>query len=115
MLRPLPSSRVARRNAFLLIALLLASCGGGAPKAEEARPVAPATPAALSEAKPAEPAPEPPQQEPAKPSPDALGFPKAGWSSDQGEFAVQALVQAHDQARAQDCVRPRWRDIQFRG
>jgi hypothetical protein len=29
--------------------------------------------------------------------------------------AVPTVVQPRDQARAQDNVRPRWRDIQFRG
>ena len=46
---------------------------------------------------------------------DQRGFAKAGGGRDEGQFAVQPLVQPLDQARAEDHVRPRWRDIQFRG
>src|SRR3712207_8935901 len=43
------------------------------------------------------------------------GFPEAGGSRDEGQLAVQPRVQLLGQARAQDHVRPQWRDVQFRG
>ena len=49
------------------------------------------------------------------PCADQRGFPKASGGSDEGQFAVQALVQPLEQAGAADHVRPKPRDIQFRG
>src|SRR5256714_14572042 len=46
---------------------------------------------------------------------DQRGFPKASGGSDEGQFAVQTLVQPLDQAGADDNVRPKRGDIQFRG
>src|SRR5207248_6303359 len=50
-----------------------------------------------------------------KPFTDQRGFPKAGGGSDEGQVAVQTLVQPLDQAGAGDYVRPKPRNIQFRG
>ena len=49
------------------------------------------------------------------PCADQRGFAKAGGGRDEGQFAVQTLVQPLDQAGAEDHVRPRWGDIEFRG
>ena len=42
-------------------------------------------------------------------------FPKPAGGRDESQFAVQALVQLLDQARAEDNISPAWGDIQFRG
>jgi hypothetical protein len=44
-----------------------------------------------------------------------VGFPKACRGRDEGQFAVQSLVEPHEQTGAADNVRPKWREIQFRG
>src|SRR5205823_10844388 len=49
------------------------------------------------------------------PCTDQRGFPKASGGSDEGQFAVQPLVEPLEQAGAADNVRPKPRDIQFRG
>src|SRR2546429_7053612 len=49
------------------------------------------------------------------PCADQRGFAKASGGSDEGQFAVQTLVQPLEQARAADNVRPKPREIQFRG
>ena len=45
---------------------------------------------------------------------DQRGFAKPGGGRDEGQFAVQALVQPLDQAGAEDNFRPRRGDIKFR-
>ena len=49
------------------------------------------------------------------PCAEERGFAKAGGGRDECQFAVQPLVQPLDQAEADDHVRPKRRDIQFRG
>src|SRR6266567_7885120 len=49
------------------------------------------------------------------PCTDQRGFPKAGGGRDEGQLAVQTLVQPLEQAGAADNVRPKPGDIQFRG
>ena len=49
------------------------------------------------------------------PCADQRGFPKAGGGSDERQLVVQPLVEPLDQARAADHVRPKPRNIQFRG
>ena len=46
---------------------------------------------------------------------DHGGFPKSGRCRNEGQFAVQALVQPFDQPGARDNLRPGWGDIKFRG
>ncbi|HEV2655218.1 MAG TPA: hypothetical protein VGT82_09665 [Ktedonobacteraceae bacterium] len=46
---------------------------------------------------------------------DQCGFAEAGRGSDEGQFAVQTLIQPLEQTRAADHVRPKRREIQFRG
>ena len=46
---------------------------------------------------------------------DQRGFAKAGGGRDEGQLAVQTLVQPLDQAGAEDNFRPRWGDIKFSG
>ena len=48
------------------------------------------------------------------PGAEKRGFAKTGRGRDQGQFAVQPRLQTLDEARAQDHVRPQWRDVQFR-
>ena len=50
-----------------------------------------------------------------KPLADQRGFTEAGGGRDEGQFAVQTLVQPFDQAWAEDDSRPRWGDIEFGG
>ncbi len=52
---------------------------------------------------------------PDEPLADQGGFPKAGGGRDERQLAVQTLVQPLAQAGAADHVRPKPRDIQFRG
>ena len=49
------------------------------------------------------------------PCAEQRGFPKTGGGSDESQFAVQTLVQPLEQAGAADNLRPKRRDIQFRG
>src|SRR6266567_3538062 len=49
------------------------------------------------------------------PCTDQRGFPKASRCRDEGQVAVQTLVEPLEQARAADHVRSKPREIQFRG
>nr|HET6903142.1 hypothetical protein [Ktedonobacteraceae bacterium] len=46
---------------------------------------------------------------------DQRGFAKAGGCRDEGQLAVQALVESREQAGAADHVRSKRREIQFCG
>jgi hypothetical protein len=50
-----------------------------------------------------------------EPFTEERGFAEAGGGRDEGQFAVQALVQSLDQARSEDDSRPRRGEIEFGG
>ncbi len=52
---------------------------------------------------------------PEDPFTDQCSFPKASGGREEDQLAVQTLVQPLEQAGAEDHVRPKRRDIQFRG
>ena len=50
-----------------------------------------------------------------EPSAEERGFTEAGGGGDEGQFAVQTLVEALDQAGAEDNSRLRWGGVEFSG
>ena len=50
-----------------------------------------------------------------EPVAEERGLTEAGGGGDEGQFAVQTLVEALDQVGAEDGLRPRWGDIKFSG
>jgi len=50
-----------------------------------------------------------------EPFAEERGFAKAGRGTDEGQYAVQTLIQPLDQAGAENSFRPRWGEIEFSG